>query len=116
MIPTKKAAAGFIILAAIVFLTAYFATPATGPSIQPASNLSSGDLKSPAKEVIQYRPPLISFKAQWETALVITATVELFTLICYIVLKKLESKINKAAENAMRNLREQNEEPHPEEE
>jgi hypothetical protein len=41
---------------------------------------------------------------------------DLFTLICYIALKKLEPVINRAAEKAMWDLREQNEQPHPEEE
>lgn len=113
MIITRKAAAGFILLAAIVFLTAHYATPTPGPAVQPASpgqlKVFSNEIKTPTKEVVQYRPPIISFKTPLETALAITATIELFALVCYLSLKKLEPAINKAAETAMRNMRERNE-------
>jgi hypothetical protein len=93
---TRKAAVGFILLAAIVFLTAYYGNSQATPAI------STGSIHT-----AHYRAPLISFPNPVETAAAITAVVELFTLVCYLVLKKLEPAINKAAEKSMRSMREQ---------
>ena len=114
MILTRKAAVGFILLAAIVFLMAYYATPT--PKLIP-STASAAQLIIPPedqvktqskeiKEVVQYHSPLVSFRSQWEAAITITAIIESFALVCYLTLKKLEPAINKAAERSMQGLKE----------
>jgi len=112
MILTRKAAAGFLLLAAIVFLMAYYATPVPKPIFQQTStiqlNLSEEHFTIPNEQVFHYHYTLpgIIFRTQWEAAVVITSIMEAFALICYIALKKLEPAINKAAESSMRGLKE----------
>lgn len=116
MIVTRKAAVGFLLLAVIVFPTVYYTTPMLGPTVpQPAQTIDLGDVRpngaffNDTRVNQYYRLPLISFKERWQAPAAVTVCIELFALICYIALKKLEPAINKAAEKAMRNLREQNE-------
>ena len=113
MIITRKAAVGFLLLAAIVFPVVYYATPTPGQVFQQPSaagiNLSLEDRVnvSGQKIAVHYHPPAILFRSKWEAALVITGIMEAFALVCYIALKKLELAINKAAISSMRYLKEQ---------
>ena len=113
MIITRKAAVGFLLLAAIVFPVVYYATPTPGQVFQQSSaagiNLSLEDRVnvSGQKIAVHYHPPAVLFKSKWEAALVITCIMEVFALVCYIALKKLEPVINNAAISSMRYLKEQ---------
>ena len=108
---TRKAAVGFLLLAAIVFLTTYYWSPAPTQTVQSSGTIQHQTLfpTISREPVYQYRLPLVQFKEKWQAPLAATIVMELFALICYLGLKKLEPVINRAAEKAMRDLREQNE-------
>ena len=109
MIITRKAAVGFILLAAIVFLTVYY-TPTPAQMEQSTGAVEHPTILQQTKEpIVKYQLPLITFKERWQAPLAATVVMELFTLICYIALKKLEPAINRVAEEHMRDLRELNE-------
>lgn len=108
MIATKKSVIGFILLAVIVFPTAYLSwVPAPAA---PIAGYHSHDFGTGPHQEIKYRPPLVTFPGPWEMAVVVTVVIEFFALLCYALLKKLEPAINKAAEKTMRELREKNHE------
>ena len=86
MIITRKATVGFILLAIITFITAQYTTPAF------TSSPPSAALKN-----IKFIPPIIDLGIY--TPIIITIFMELFALVCYLVLKKLEPRINEVAEN-----------------
>ncbi len=109
---TRKAAIGFLLLAIIVFPTAYFWSPTpTLPTEKKTGTIEKMPIITGRYEppIMEYHAPLIQFEEKWQGPAVITFAIELFTLVCYIALKKLEPAINTAAETAMRRLREQNE-------
>jgi hypothetical protein len=116
MIITKKAIAGFILLAMIVFPTVYYATPMLGPTVKsPTQTIDlegvrpNGAFFNDTRVNRYYHSPLITLKDQFQTSLAVTIVLEVFTLICYLALKKLEPAINKAAAEAMQRMREQDE-------
>ena len=106
MIITRKAALGFVLLALIVFLTTkYTITNMHGP---PSNNnaftgKSEPDtpnvLKHEPTSYMQYQPPV--FKLGGYAPVVVTIVIELFTLGCYLVLKKHEPAINEYAADIM---------------
>jgi len=107
MLITGKAAVGFLLLAVIVFLTAQGTVNQTSFFQQPHKNYEirteGVPLINTYSESLTYKPPAITFGSN--APLIFTAIIELFTLSCYLVLKKLEPAINKAAENSIRKLR-----------
>jgi hypothetical protein len=114
MIITKKAAVGFILLAVIVFPTVYYATPMLGPTVRPTVvDLGGikpvGNFYNDTRVNQYYHAPIIQLKDQFQTSVAVTIVLEVFALLCYLALKKLEPAINKAAEEAMRRMREQDE-------
>lgn len=101
MIVTRKAAVGFILLAVIVFLTAQY----TIDQIQVQTSIVSVQgkitsvpqiLNAPAVQETQYHPPIVALGQ--DAALVITAVIEIFALVCYLILKRLEPRIIAALE------------------
>jgi hypothetical protein len=94
MIITKKAIVGFILLAIITFTTAkYYNTQTLNTGIIPYR--------------VGWHPPLIDTGTN--APIFITIAIELFTLGCYLGLKKLEPRINMIAEQAIHNLKEREE-------
>lgn len=92
---TPKARIGFILLALIVFPTAYFSWVPPMPAI-PTSNVDLGEYQINDKSIHEtqlYTTQDISFDAPWKMAMVATAIMELFTLVCYLVLKRVEPYI-----------------------
>lgn len=115
---TKKAAIGFILLALIVFPVAYISWQP--PVIQKdiTSKIQSYKVQfrddSASDNRLVYRAPLVTFKSPLDMAIVVTIIMEVFSLLCYVVLKKLEAGINAAAVDAVLALRdsiERDEEP-----
>ena len=101
MIITLKAGAGFVLLAIIVFATAQYTVsqmviqpPTTVEKINGITVIKSVPLQGNAP-VQQYRPPIVALGNN--APIIITAVIELFTLVCYLVLKKLEPRINAKA-------------------
>lgn len=91
---TKKAAIGFILLAIIVFPTAYFSW--TSPIAANAKNITFQEnhiLDHSSTSKMVYRPPLMTFKTPLDMAVACTVIIEVFTLICYLVLKRIEPAI-----------------------
>ncbi|MFA4849147.1 MAG: hypothetical protein WC626_05410 [Methanoregula sp.] len=102
MIITRKAAVGFLLLAGIVFLTAQFTVDQFSPYQLKKSDREiriefpqQSQVTYSEKQV--YNPPIVALGEN--APLIITIVIELFALCCYLVLKKLEPAINKAAEN-----------------
>ena len=111
MIITRKALAGFILLAMIVFMTTDY-TVSHIPKI-PGENTSVkwGDSQSLTKpgpqsyiiKSMKYQPPIVSLGSN--APIVVTTIIELFTLFCYLVLKKYELAINMAATDLVRHYK-----------
>lgn len=92
---TPKARIGFILLALIVFPVAYFSWVPPMIKVQ-KSNVDLGDYQVKDKSVHEtqtYQAQEVSFDAPWKMAVVATAIIELFTLVCYLVLKRVEPYI-----------------------
>jgi hypothetical protein len=88
---TRKAALGFILLAVIVFPFAYALwTPDIVTSSKPVYIEKQQYRDDSVKTNIEYRTPLVRFKTPLETAIVVTASLEIFALLCYSILKKIE--------------------------
>jgi hypothetical protein len=89
---TRKATIGFILLALLVFPTAYLSWQP--PMIKvAASDVNLGDYKpmdKSVRETATYHPADISFDSPLVMAVVVTAILELFTMACYLVLKRVE--------------------------
>ncbi len=107
MIITKKAAVGFLLLAVIVFLSAQY-TVDQMISFQQFNNKSLHLIRDQPLSMftpppVQYQQPILNLGDN--APLVITAVIELFTLVCYLVLKKLEPAINRAAEDFVQVMR-----------
>lgn len=102
MIITRKAMVGFILLAFIVFLTTdYTIHHMHGP---PSNiNAFTGIIEPNTPDVLKHEPssymhyqsPII--KLGEYAPIAVTGVIELFTLVCYLVLKKYEPEINEAA-------------------
>ena len=92
---TRKATIGFILLALIVFPTAYFSwdapLPAQAPSTVRLSQIKHMD--NSVREDLVYRPPVIQTSTPMEMAVIVTVIIELFTFLCYLVLKRVEPYI-----------------------
>ncbi|MCK9591455.1 MAG: hypothetical protein M0Q91_05530 [Methanoregula sp.] len=110
MIITRKAIAGFILLGIIVFATTQFTVNQMRQPPKASQDIST---KPTAPELafpnldpsikIQYQPPIVSLGNN--APVVVTAIIEFFTFGCYLVLKKYEPVINKAAENFVGGLK-----------
>lgn len=92
---TKKATVGFILIAILVFPTAYFSWSAPIPE----NRVKSLDLKqfkhldnSVWTDTI-YRPPIVQFEKPLDMAIAVMGIIELFTLLCYLGLKRIEPLI-----------------------
>ena len=108
MFITKKAAIGFILLGIIVFSVSSYDT--------------ANPIKPPAKQTVieqdqmfhivntdlwksEYHPPLVNLGKL--TPYAITAVMELFALICYLFLKRIEPRINAWAEETRKRVKEE---------
>jgi hypothetical protein len=105
MIITRKAIIGFILLWIIVFATTQYTVSQMQkiPAIEKNTSafgipqpLSPGPQSYMVKSV-KYQPPILSLGNN--APIIATIAIELFTLGCYLVLKKYESNINEAAVN-----------------
>jgi hypothetical protein len=112
---TKKAAVGFIILALIVFPTAYISwEPADviedAAKVQFEDRLEQLDHldKSVPVREYRYRAPLMTFESAFDMAVVSTAIIEMFTFICYLGLKRVEPAIKAWETEERERIREQN--------
>ena len=88
---TRKAAIGFILLALLVFPFAYSMwVPPVHPTgiIQPIKFQEHRD--DSLSKVGAYKSPITRFNTPLEMAVVVTGILELFTLGCYLGLKKIE--------------------------
>jgi len=94
---TRKAAIGFIILAIIVFPTASFSwvspIPQTTPEVSGAGFTVLEPTVGAREETSVYKPPMIEFGNPFDMAIAVTVIIEVFTLICYLVLKRIEPYI-----------------------
>jgi hypothetical protein len=110
---TRKAAIGFILLAVIVFgISSYdYANRTILPDNvkqvtfdNPTSlhDFAAHDTGN-ATYTEKYRPPLIDFGAY--TPLAMTAMIEIFTLVCYVILKRVEPAINAWAASEKERIR-----------
>ena len=91
---TRKAAIGFILLAALVFPTAYISWVAPMPQIDRTAiklNMSEYHVNegSGAKSYV-YHTPKVLFDSPLEMAVVVTVAMELFAGVCYMGLKRIE--------------------------
>lgn len=89
---TRKAAIGFLLLAVIVFPFAYSLWI---PPFVPTGKVETIEIPqyrddSTSHQKVEYREPLIRFNTPLETAIVVTACMELFVLLCYLTLKRIE--------------------------
>ena len=104
---TKRACVGFILLAAIVFLTSqYTFDQMQGIPITQGNSVTGFPLQHPGEAITQtvvYRPPIIALGNNGPA--IITVVIELFAFICYLILKLLEPKINSAAESMVESMR-----------
>jgi hypothetical protein len=97
---TKKAAIGFILLAIITFTVATMdynglaiMPVQTQPNVTMDGIISTSLQQSSAAQAHEIKP-ILNFGSN--TPLIITAVLEAFAFVCYIILKWLEPKINKA--------------------
>ena len=99
---TRKAAVGFILLAIIVFaISSYDTSHAVDPSAIPTQSLHqplvtetlnpSLHLDTDGISHAVYRPPLFDFGK--DTPIIITICIETFTLVCYLIAKRVEPRI-----------------------
>lgn len=90
---TRKAAVGFILLAAIVFPFAYSMwTPTFTPSsFIPIKVMEYRD--DSVHKKLEYRPPLVHFNSPIEMAVTLTLILEMFVFLCYLGLKRIEPYI-----------------------
>lgn len=95
MIITKKAWVGFILLALIVFPTAYLSwSPSQIPIAPSAANeFAQQRIDAIKSSTIEYRQPLVAFSSASDMAVACTIIIELFTLCCYLILKRIEPAI-----------------------
>ena len=89
---TRKAAIGFILLAIIVFPTAYLTWT---PQVIVSDAIKTPIIQQEHKDnsITQktiYRHPIIQLATRFDMALVVTGIIEAFTLICYLALKRVE--------------------------
>jgi len=89
---TRKAAVGFLLIAIIVFPIAYVSWVAP----MPKTTTATIDMKqfthrddSITTDTI-YHPPIAQFASPLHMATAMTGIMELFTLICYFGLKRIE--------------------------
>ena len=93
---------GFILLGLIVFFTTqYTVTHMWGPpsnenALTGHEIMTPNVLKHEPTSYMKYQPPIVSLGKN--APIVATVSIELFTLVCYLVLKKYEPVINRAAE------------------
>ena len=100
---TRKAAVGFLLLAALVFPFAYSMwVPPIHPTgiIEPIKFQHYRD-DSSANRSLEYKSPIATFDTPLELAVVVTGIIELFAIGCYLGLKRLEPII-KALEESER--------------
>lgn len=97
---TKKAAVGFILLAAIVFVTAYLSwTPdMAGSTIAINSSdidpgLHDTDHLGNTAAKVEYHKSDLSFDTPIAIGVAASLVIEIFTLFCYLILKRIEPGI-----------------------
>jgi len=99
---TRKAAVGFILLAVIVFaVSSYDTAHSSAPKADTIGSTRTSDVviqKDNLKDIptvrndtLVYKPPLVDFGKNLPLAM--TAMVEAFAFICYLVAKKIEPAI-----------------------
>jgi len=105
---TRKAAVGFILLAIIVFPTAYISwnTPLV-KDVNSHTVLQQMHVKDNSGGTIVYRPPLVTFDTPFDMAVVVTAIIEVFALLCYLALKRLEPYIMEWEESERERVRDE---------
>jgi hypothetical protein len=100
MIITRKAIVGFVLLGLIVFATTQYTVSQMQKIPKIASNTSAFGISQPLQpgpqsymvKSMKYQPPIVSLGNNAPYAA--TAIIELFTLGCYLVLKRYEQNIN----------------------
>lgn len=107
---TRKAAVGFLLLGIIIFLTAQFTFDHAVKFEKLRQDSSVTDVIGSTYIIEGVKPPVFGYRPHLVTLgenapLFITGLVECFALLCYLVLKKLEPSINKAAEDLIIGLR-----------
>ena len=111
MIITRKAIIGFALLAIIVFLTTDYTVHHMQQLPKITQNTSAFGISQPLQpgpqsymvKSIYYQPPIVSLGSN--APIVATAVIELFTLGCYLILKKYEPAINSAAVDLVRHYK-----------
>ena len=104
---TRKAAVGFLLLAALVFPFAYSMwTPPIHPTgvIEPIKFQHYRD-DSSANKSLEYKTPIAVFDTPLEMAVVITTVFELFVFVCYLGLKRIEPFIKALEESERERIR-----------
>lgn len=106
---TKKAAIGFILLAIITFTISSYDSmnPITPPAKQTVIEVQQIHMDNTNLFKNEYHAPIFDFGKN--TPYVITAIMELFALVCYIVLKRVEPRINAWADETRERVREERE-------
>lgn len=107
MLITRKAAIGFILLAAIIFPFAYSLWT---PTFTPTGNIESIKTQEYRDDSIHqklvYKPPSVRFNSPIETAVVATGIIEGFAFLCYLGLKKIEPYILALEQSERKRVRE----------
>jgi hypothetical protein len=95
---TRKAAAGFILLAVLVFPVAYFTWTPPLPQANVDDLISDFNQNhhedNSVTKTMAYRPPLVQFDTAFDMGVAVTMIIEVFTLVCYLVLKRIEPAVN----------------------
>lgn len=92
---TRKAAIGFILLAIIVFPTAYltWTPPVIVSDAIKTPIIQQEHMDNSVTQKTVYRPPVIQLTTPFDMAAVVTGIIEAFTLICYLALKRVEPHV-----------------------
>jgi hypothetical protein len=109
MIITRKAIAGFILLAVIVFLSTQYtvnqmATIPQSKTSAPAINKDlTPDYLTKQTPKMEYRTPIMNWGSN--APIIVTAIIEVFTLCCYLGLKHIEPLVNRKAKEFVDRIR-----------
>jgi hypothetical protein len=110
---TRKAAIGFILLAIIVFPTAYMTwqppMSSVPDTVKPFNTLTHRD--DSVQKTWVYRPPAFQFANPLDMAIAVTAILEIFAMGCYLGLKRIEPWIIGWEEEERERIREEVEYP-----
>ena len=110
---TRKAAIGFVLLAVLVFPVAYFTWTSPLPQANVDNLISDFNQNhhkdNPVTKTMTYRPPLVQFDTAFDMGVAVTMIIEVFTLVCYLVLKRVEPAVNAWVESERERIAEESE-------